>query len=137
MATHEMKVTFGEGLEVNAEYKGYVIKTDQPVHQGGGGTAPAPFDLFLASLATCAGFYAMIFCKERKIPIEGLGVSMAMERGQVSKMIDKIAITVDLPAGFPEKYKFAIVKAVDRCTVKLHIMRAPEFSIVTRDHGQS
>jgi putative redox protein len=135
MATHDMKVTFGEGLQVNAEYKGFVIRTDQPVHQGGGGTAPAPFDLFLASLATCAGFYALVFCKERKIPLEGLGVTLTTERGEVSKMIDKITITVDLPPGFPEKYKFAIVKAVDHCTVKIHILRPPEFSIVTRDHA--
>jgi putative redox protein len=135
MRTTEMKVTFGDGLKVNAEYKGFVIPTDQPVHQGGGGTAPAPFDLFLASLATCAGFYALAFCQERHISIEGLAVAMQMERGDVSKMIDKITITVDLPPGFPEKYKFAIVKAIDHCTVKAHIVRAPEFAIITRDHA--
>ena len=132
MPANEIKVGFGEGLQVNAQVKGFLIETDQPVREGGGGTRPAPFDLFLASLATCAGFYALAFCRERQIPIEGLAVSMTTERGEVSKMIDKIGITVTLPAGFPEKYKAAIVKAVDHCTVKAHILRAPQFSIVTK-----
>ena len=61
----EIKVTFPGGLRVDAEYKGFVVKTDQPVHQGGEGTASSPFDLFLISIATCAGFYAVAFCKER------------------------------------------------------------------------
>jgi putative redox protein len=57
---------------------------------------------------------------------------MTTERGEASKMIDKVTITVDLPAGFPEKYRFALVKAVDHCTVKAHILRAPQFEVVTR-----
>ena len=52
----EIKVTFPGGLRVDAEYKGFVVKTDQPLKQGGEGTAPAPFDLFLVSIAACAGF---------------------------------------------------------------------------------
>ncbi|MBM3304659.1 MAG: osmotically inducible protein OsmC [Candidatus Aminicenantes bacterium] len=127
-----MKIVFGEGLQIDVEYKGFVVKTDQPAREGGGGTAPSPFDLFLVSLASCAGFYALAFCRERKIPVEGLGVKMTTEKGEVSKMIDKITITVDLPADFPEKYKFALVKAIDHCTVKNHILRAPRFEIVTR-----
>ena len=132
MNAKELKVLFGEGLRIDVEYKGFVIKTDQPAREGGGGTAPSPFDLFLVSLASCAGFYALAFCRERKIPVEGLGVSMTTEKGEVSKMIDKITITVDLPTDFPEKYKFALVKAIDHCTVKAHIVRAPQFEIVTR-----
>lgn len=132
MSEKELKIVFGEGLQIDVEYKGFVVKTDQPAREGGGGTAPSPFDLFLVSLASCAGFYALAFCRERKIPVEGLGVKMTTEKGEVSKMIDKITITVDLPADFPEKYKFALVKAIDHCTVKNHILRAPRFEIVTR-----
>lgn len=132
MSANELRVVFTEGLKVDVEYRGFVIKTDQPAREGGGGTAPSPFDLFLASLAACAGFYALAFCRERKIPVEGLNVTMAAERGEVSKMIDKVTITVDLPAHFPEKYRFALVKAVDHCAVKNHILRAPQFEIVTR-----
>ena len=132
MNPKELKVVFGENYKIDVEYKGYVIKTDQPVRDGGDATAPSPFDYFLASLAACAGFYAAAFCKERKIPTEGLGVRMTTERGEVSKMIDKVTITVDLPAAFPEKYRFALVKAVEHCTVKAHILRAPQFEVVAR-----
>jgi ribosomal protein S12 methylthiotransferase accessory factor len=128
----ELKVVFGDNYKIGVDYKGFVVKTDQPVRDGGDGTAPSPFDYFLVSLAACAGFYALAFCRERKIPVEGLGVTMSPERGEVSKMIDKVTITVDLPSHFPEKYKVALVKAVDHCTVKAHILRAPQFEIVTR-----
>jgi putative redox protein len=132
MATNEIKIVFGGGLKVDAEYKGFTIRTDQPVHQGGGGTSPSPFDLFLASLATCAGFYALEFCQARKIPTGKLAVSMSTERGAASKMIEKVTIRIDLPPGFPEKYKDAIVRAVDLCTVKAHILRPPQFEIAAR-----
>jgi len=132
MNPKELKVVFGDKYKIDVEYKGYVIKTDQPVRDGGDATAPSPFDLFLASLAACAGFYAVAFCRERGIPTDGLGVTMTAERGEASKMIDKVTITVGLPPGFPEKYRFALVKAVDHCTVKAHILRAPQFEVVTR-----
>lgn len=132
MSAKELIVKFGDGLKVDVEYKGFVVKTDQPAREGGGGTAPSPFDYFLVSLAACAGFYALAFCRERKISVEGLAVTMTTERGEVSKMIDKVTISVDLPADFPEKYRFALVKAIDHCTVKAHILRPPQFEIVTQ-----
>ncbi len=132
MTPQELKVVFGGNYKIDVEYKGFTVRTDQPVRDGGDGTAPSPFDYFLASLASCAGFYALAFCRERWLPVEGLGVTMAVERGEASKMIDKITLTVDLPAGFPEKYRVALVKAVDHCTVKSHILRPPQFEIVAR-----
>lgn len=132
MSAKELIVKFGDGLKVDVEYKGFVVRTDQPAREGGGGTAPSPFDYFLVSLAACAGFYALAFCRERKISVDGLGVTMSTERGEVSKMIDKVTISVDLPADFPEKYRFALIKAVDHCTVKAHILRPPQFEIFTR-----
>jgi len=132
MSAKELKVVFGDGYKIDVDYKGFLVKTDQPVRDGGGGTAPSPFDYFLVSLAACAGYYALAFCRERKISLEGLGVTMGTERGEVSKMIEKVTIAIDLPPHFPEKYKAALVKAVDHCTVKAHIQRPPQFAIVTR-----
>jgi len=129
MSEREIQVTFPGGLKVDAVYKGFLIKTDQPVHQGGEGTAPAPFDLFLASIATCAGFYTVAFCRERGIPTENAGVVMRAEKDPETKMISKIRIELRLPAGFPEKYMRAVIKAVDYCTVKAHILKAPAFEI--------
>ena len=132
MSPKELKVVFGDKYRIDVDYKGFTVKTDQPVRDGGDGTAPAPFDLFLVSLAACAGYYALAFCRERKIPTEGLAVTMTTEKGDVSRLIDKITFIVELPTGFPEKYRFAIVKAVDHCTVKANILRAPQFEVVVR-----
>ena len=128
----EIEVTFPGGLRVDAEYKGFVVKTDQPLKQGGEGTAPAPFDLFLVSIAACAGFYVVAFCREREIPTDNAGVVMRMEKDPASKLIGKIWIDIQLPAEFPERYTRAIIKAVDTCTVKLNIIKAPAFEIALK-----
>ncbi|NQT80856.1 MAG: OsmC family protein [Candidatus Aminicenantes bacterium] len=125
----EMRVTFPGGSRVDAEYKGFLIKTDQPVYQGGEGSAPAPFDLFLASIATCAGIYVLFFCQKRKISTEKAAVIMRTERNPETKMIDKIFIKIQLPPEFPEKYKMAVIKAVDRCSVKGHMLKPPAFEV--------
>ena len=128
----EIKVTFPGGMRVDAEYKGRIIQSDQPVYQGGEGTAPAPFDLFLASIATCAGFYVVAFCQKRGIPVEKASVLMKTERNPERKMIEKIVIEVQLPPEFPEKYKSAVLKAVDSCSVKAHMMNPPEFELTAK-----
>jgi len=128
----EMKVTFPGGKRVEAEYKGFVIKTDQPVYAGGKGEAPAPFDLFLASIATCAGLYVLAFCQNRDIPLDGASVVMRMHKSDEKKMIEKIDIELRLPPKFPEKYKMAVIRSVDSCAVKAHILDAPAFEIVAK-----
>ena len=128
----EIKVTFPGGMRVDAEYKGRIIQSDQPVYQGGEGTAPAPFDLFLASIATCAGFYVVAFCQKRGILVENASVLMKTERNPERKMIEKIVIEVQLPSEFPEKYKSAVLKAVDSCSVKAHMMNPPEFELTAK-----
>jgi putative redox protein len=129
MTVNEIKVVFGGGLKVDAEVHGRVIRTDQPVRDGGEGTAPSPFDLFLASLATCAGYYALAFCIGRGIPTEGLAVSLVTEKETGAKTIGRMKIRLGLPRGFPEKYREAIVKAVDACAVKAHINNPPAFEV--------
>jgi len=129
MNPKELKVVFGDNYKIDVEYKGFIVKTDQPVHDGGDGTAPSPFDYFLVSLASCAGYYALAFCRQRQLPVEGLGVTMTTERGEVSRMIDKISLKIVPPGGFPEKYLHALIKSVDHCTVKAHMARPPKFEI--------
>jgi ribosomal protein S12 methylthiotransferase accessory factor len=129
MSEHGIQVTLPGGSRVDAQYRGFTISTDQPVHDGGTNTAPAPFDLFLGSLATCAGYYVLAFCRERQIPTAGITLSMTMERPQGAKLIAKIGIAIHLPAGFPDKYRTAVIKAADACAVKAHMMNPPAFEI--------
>jgi putative redox protein len=127
----EIAVSLREGKKVWAKVKDFDIETDQSERGGGGGTAPAPFDLFLASIATCAGYYVLDFCHARKIPTDNVRLLMRTERNPEKRMIDKVSIEVQLPADFPEKYKPAVVRAVDLCSVKKHIVQAPEFETYT------
>jgi ribosomal protein S12 methylthiotransferase accessory factor len=126
----EMQVHFPDNLRVDAEYKGFTIQTDQPVTGGGDGSAPAPFDLFIASLGTCAGIFMLSFMKQRGIDPQGSGVTLTTERDSATGMIGKIDFDLRLPPGFPEKYEAAIVRAVDQCSVKRHIHTPPAFTVV-------
>ncbi len=125
----EMKISFPGGLRVDAEYKGFVIKTDQPVYSGGDGSAPSPFDLFLVSIAACAGYYVLAFCNERGIPTEKAAVVMKTGKNPETKRIEKLSIEIQLSSEFPEKYKKVLIKAVNDCSVKAHILNPPVFKV--------
>ncbi len=127
----EMKISFPGNLRVDAEYKGFTIRTDQPVDEGGDGSAPAPFDLFMASLGTCAGIFMLSFMKQRQIAAEGSGITMTTTRDPVSGATTKVDLTLYLPPAFPQKYERAIVRAVEQCSVKRHLQTPPEFSVTT------
>lgn len=129
---NKIKVTFPGGMRVDAEYRGFNIKTDQPVYAGGDGSAPAPFDLFLVSIAACAGFYVLAFCQKRGIAADRASVLMRTEKNPETKMIEKVSIEIRLPKEFPEKYKLAIIKSVNSCSVKAHILKAPTFEVEAR-----
>lgn len=125
-----MEITFPGGLGVNASYKGFTIATDQNAAHGGGGSAPEPFDLFLASIGTCAGFYALRFCQERSIPTEGLALTLDTVRDLERKRIATIVLEVRLPEGFPEKYRSALLRSIDQCAVKRHVVDPPRFEVM-------
>ena len=127
----ELRIGFPGNLRVDARYKGFTVETDQPATAGGDGSAPAPFDLFLASLGTCAGIFMLAFMKQRGIDPSGSGILMTTEADPEKGMVGRIAFDLQLPAGFPEKYEAAIVRAVDQCTVKRHIADPPEFVVTT------
>lgn len=131
-----IKIFFPEGKRVFADYKGFVIETDQPVYSGGDGKAPAPFDLFLASIATCAGLYVLSFCQNRGISTKDCFLVMDTEKNSQTKRVEKISIEVQLPSHFPEKYRSAVIKAVDSCPVKAHILNPPSFHVTTTIAGK-
>ncbi|HEX9734784.1 MAG TPA: OsmC family protein [Thermoanaerobaculia bacterium] len=126
----KMELSFPGNARVHAHFKGHTLATDQPEKAGGEDSAPAPFDVFLASIATCTGYYALHFCEQREIATEGLGVSLEVFRDEERKRVGKIRMEIRLPQGFPEKYRQAIVRAADQCAVKRHVMEPPEFEIV-------
>ena len=121
-------VSFPGGVAVEADVKGHTVRTDQPAPLGAD-SAPAPFDLFLASMATCMGFYALRFCQERGIATEGLGLSLETVRDEAKRRLSAIKVSLTLPPGFPEKYAEPIRRAVDQCAVKKHMVEPPAFEL--------
>lgn len=126
-----MDIRYAGGLKVDALADGFWVCTDQPSASGGEGSAPSPFDLFLASIGTCAGFYALRFCQQRDLDSEGLALTLTPEREPGDKRISSIRIEIALPPSFPEKYRQAIIRAVDQCAVKRYILEPPRFEVTT------
>jgi ribosomal protein S12 methylthiotransferase accessory factor len=125
----DMMITFPGGKKVNAAYNGFTHKTDQPLAGGGENSAPSPFELFLASLGTCAGFYVLSFCQQRGIDAGEIEIRQSMERDPRTHLVTLVNIEVILPAAFPEKYRAAVVQAAQLCTVKKHLENPPRFNL--------
>lgn len=125
----KMEVFFEDGKKVNARFKGIIIKTDQPVEAGGENSAPAPFDLFLASIGTCAGIYVKSFCMKRGIPYEDIKIIQSMEFDGAKGLITSIKLDIELPENFPAKYKDAVVNSANLCAVKKHFLDPPEIIV--------
>ncbi|MCX6584132.1 MAG: OsmC family protein [Candidatus Aminicenantes bacterium] len=128
---NEMRIYFPGGKKVYADYKGFTHKTDQPVHAEGEGSAPSPFELFLASLGTCAGFYVLGFCRNRGIDTQGIELVQSLEVDPETRMAAKVNLEIKLPPSFPEKYKSAVIQSAGLCAVKKHMEKPPQFNITT------
>jgi len=109
-----------------------VLQTDQAIEDGGDGSAPSPFACFLGAIGTCAGVYVLEFCRARRIPTDGVSLTQQaiFETDELGKRrLAQVALTVHLPAEFPEKYRGAVVKAAGLCSVKKALMHPPEFTL--------
>lgn len=126
-----MEITFDGGKVITAHTHGHTIKTDQSLDSGGGNSAPAPFELFLASIGTCAGIYVKSFCDNRQIPTEGIKIIQKTEFNDETGLPVNITLDIKLPADFPEKYKASIIHVAELCKVKKSIANPPIFEIKT------
>jgi len=127
MSVRTMDVFFPGGKRVDTRYAGFTIRTDQSPKNGGEGSAPAPYDLFMASMATCAGIYVLSFLQERSLATEGAGLTAHFHRDPETHRMSRIEIEIRLPPDFPAKYRNAIVRAAEQCTVERTIKDPPEF----------
>lgn len=125
----EMIITLNDNKKVNAIFNGHTIKTDQPVQGGGEDSAPAPFDLFLASIGTCAGIYVKGFCDSRNIPTDNIKIYQTMNYNPQKRLIDNIELDIKLPEDFPEKFKDAVINSAELCAVKKHLHNPPNISV--------
>jgi putative redox protein len=128
MAT-EIEVRFPGNLKVEATVRDFTLLTDQSEKSGGDNSGPSPFELFTSSIATCAGYFAVKFCRTRNIDTDGMSLKMSYDWDKDLKRYPKMSVSLQLPENFPDKYRSAIVKAMEQCVVKQHIQKPPEFEI--------
>jgi ribosomal protein S12 methylthiotransferase accessory factor len=127
----QMMIDFPGGSRVDAHFGDFTVPTDQPSLIGNG-SAPSPFDTFLASIGTCAGFYVLNFCLKRSLPTEGIRIMERTHRSQETGLVEKIELEIQVPPSFPEKYHSALVKSAELCAVKKHLEHPPKFEVFTR-----
>ncbi len=119
----EMTIELPGGDRVDARFGGLTVSTNQD------GSAPAPFDLFLASIGTCAGIYVSRFCRRRGIPTDGLRIRQRAGVNAVTKMVERLDLEIELPEGFPEQYREAVVRSAQLCMVKKHLESPPAIEV--------
>jgi ribosomal protein S12 methylthiotransferase accessory factor len=125
----EMIVTLPGGKRVDTAIGAHVIRTDQPTSAGGEDSAPTPFDLFLASIGTCAGIFVAGFCQKRGLPTEGIRIAQRNEVDPETGTLLRVELDIRVPAAFPEKYLEALVRVADQCKVKKAIQAQPVFEV--------
>jgi putative redox protein len=126
----EIIVTFPGGKRVDAQVGGHVVRTDQPVTGGGTDAHPTPVALFAASLGTCAGIFVVGFCQKRDLPTDGIRIVERLRYAEDGALAG-VDLDIEVPASFPEKYREALVRVADQCSVKRAIQAQPAFQVRT------
>ena len=129
----DMIIDFPGGARVDAHFRGHDLPTDQPPQGGGEDAAPMPFELFLASIGTCAGIYILGFCRQRGIPTDGIRIVQKNFASPSTGMIEKIGLEIQVPPTFPKQYYDALIRSADLCKVKKSLENPPKFEIVTKE----
>ena len=122
----EILVTLPGQRRIDATVRGHTVHTDQPTTNGGEDTAPSPFELFLASLGTCAGIFVQGFCAKRGIPFERIQLTLRHESG-ADGVLSRVELRIRVPVDFPENYRDALVRVAEQCSVKRAIEAKPVF----------
>ncbi|MFN3074886.1 OsmC domain/YcaO domain-containing protein [Acinetobacter sp. TY2] len=125
----EIKVNYLDNLRQEAKFDDFTVIADQPIRYKGDGSAPGPFDYFLASSALCAAYFVKVYCAARDIPTENIRLSQNNIVDPENRYKQIFKIQVELPAEISDKDRQGILRSIDRCTVKKVIQNNPEFVI--------
>ncbi|MCL6692902.1 OsmC domain/YcaO domain-containing protein [Pseudomonas sp. R3.Fl] len=125
----EIKVNFLDNLRLEAKFDDFTVVADQPIRYKGDGSAPGPFDYFLASSALCAAYFVKLYCQTRNIPTDNIRLSQNNIVDPENRYKQVFKIQVELPADISEKDRQGILRSIERCTVKKVVQTGPEFVI--------
>lgn len=126
--TKELIITIPSKRRVDAQLGTHVVHTDQPLDNGGEDSAPSPFNLFLASIGTCAGIFVQGFCAKREIDPSRIRIVEHPHYDEQGTLKD-VTLDLQLPADFPERYREAVLRVVEQCSVKKAIAAQPTFTV--------
>ncbi|MBU2966601.1 OsmC domain/YcaO domain-containing protein [Amphritea sp. 2_MG-2023] len=127
----EIKVNFLDNLRLEAKFDDFTVTADQPIRYKGDGSAPGPFDYFLASSALCAAYFVKVYCQSRDIPTDDIRLSQNNIVDPENRYNQIFQIQVELPDTISERDRTGIIRSIDRCTVKKVVQQGPEFRIET------
>ena len=125
----EIKVNYLDNLRLESKFDDFTVISDQPIRYKGDGSAPGPFDYFLASSAMCAAYFVKVYCNARNIPTENIRLSQNNIVDPENRYKQIFKIQVEMPEDISEKDREGILRSIDRCTVKKVIQTGPEFQI--------
>jgi ribosomal protein S12 methylthiotransferase accessory factor len=125
----EIKVNFLDKLRLEAKFDDFTVIADQPIRYKGDGSAPGPFDYFLASSALCAAYFVKLYCDTRNIPTENIRLSQNNIVDPENRYQQIFKIQVELPPDIQEVDRRGILNSIERCTVKKVVQTGPEFVI--------
>ncbi len=125
----EIKVNFLDKLRLEAKFDDFTVISDQSIRYKGDGSAPGPFDYFLASSALCAAYFVKLYCNTRNIPTENIRLSHNNIVDPKNRYQQIFKIQVELPEDISDKDRQGILRSIDRCTVKKVVQAGPEFVI--------
>lgn len=128
----QINVRFLENLRLEASFDDFKVIADQPIRYKGDGTAPGPFDYFLASSALCAAYFVKVYCVARDIPTEDIKVTQNNIVDPDNRYNQILNLEIEIPDSISEHDREGILKAMDRCTVKRVIQNNPEFKITAK-----
>ena len=124
----ELLIDFPGGSRVDAHFGNFTIPTDQPPVA----SAPTPFEVFLASIGTCAGIYVLGFCQQRGLPTNGIQIVQRTHSNPLTGMISQIDLEIVIPPTFPERYRDSLIRSAELCKVKKHLENPLKFNINTQ-----
>jgi len=125
----EIKVNYLDNLRLEAKFDDFTVISDQPIRYKGDGSAPGPFDYFLASSAMCAAYFVKVYCNARDIPTENIRLSQNNIVDPENRYQQIFKIQVELPEDISDKDRQGILRSIDRCTVKKVVQAGPEFQV--------
>ena len=132
----KMIMTFPGGVQTNVSFRNQNARSDQPPESGGEDLAPTPYELYFAALGACSSTVVLEFSKHRNIDVKDIFVEMNINYNDETQLVEGVDLIVNVPDAYPEKYRKALVGAMNVCHVKRQIQNPPKVEAYLKVKGE-